>query len=64
MEERINAITHGFGALIAAIGLYLLVSLAWKYGTVWHVVSFSIYGVSLLLMYLTLDGLSQLKMSV
>ncbi|MDD4722309.1 MAG: hemolysin III family protein, partial [Acidaminococcaceae bacterium] len=26
---------------------------AWRYGTLWHVVSFSIYGVSLVLMYLT-----------
>ncbi|MFA7067516.1 MAG: hemolysin III family protein [Acidaminococcaceae bacterium] len=53
MEEKINAITHGIGAFIAVIGLYLLVSLAWRYGTLWHVVSFSIYGVSLVLMYLT-----------
>jgi hemolysin III len=61
MEEKINAVTHGFGAFIAAIGLYLLVSLAWKYGTVWHVVSFSIYGVSLLLMYLTSTVYHSLK---
>ena len=53
MEEKINAITHGIGAVIAAVGLVLLVSLAYQYGSLWHIVSFSIYGGTLFLMYLT-----------
>lgn len=53
MEEKINAITHGIGAVIAAAGLVLLVSLAYQYGSLWHIVSFSIYGGTLFLMYLT-----------
>lgn len=53
MEEKLNAITHGIGAVIAAIGLYMLVALAYRYGSFWHVVSFSIYGATLVLMYLT-----------
>ncbi|MDD4085519.1 MAG: hemolysin III family protein [Acholeplasmataceae bacterium] len=53
MEERLNAVTHGIGTVVAAIGLYLLVALAFRYGSLWHVVSFSIYGTTLVLMYLT-----------
>ena len=52
MEERLNAVTHGIGAVAAAIGLVFLVLLAYEYGSVWHVVSFSIYGATLFLMYL------------
>jgi len=50
-EEIANAITHGIGALLSVAALVLLVVFAaWK-GTAWHVVSFSIYGTSMLLLY-------------
>ena len=52
MEEILNAVTHGIGAVAAAIGLVFLVLLAHQYGSVWHVVSFGIYGATLFLMYL------------
>ncbi len=52
MEERINAITHGIGVLFSLAGLVLLVVSSYMYGTAWHLVSFSIYGVSLFLLYL------------
>ena len=52
MEERINAITHGIGVLFSLPGLVLLVVSSYMYGTAWHLVSFSIYGVSLFLLYL------------
>ena len=51
-EEKINALTHGIGTVLAAAGLVLGVIFAVIYGNVWHVVSFSIYGATLLLMYL------------
>lgn len=51
-EEIANSITHGFGAALSVIGLILLVVLAAIYGDVWRVVSFSIYGGSLILLYL------------
>ncbi|WP_420641181.1 PAQR family membrane homeostasis protein TrhA [Candidatus Leptofilum sp.] len=51
-EEIANSITHGIGAALSIAGLTLLVSLAVIYGDVWRVVSFSIYGGSLVLLYL------------
>lgn len=50
-EEIANAITHGIGALLAIAALVVLVVLAAMKGTVWHVVSFSIFGSTLVLLY-------------
>jgi hemolysin III len=50
-EEIANAITHGLGALLALAGLVVLVVQAAVEGTVWHVVSFSIFGATLVLLY-------------
>lgn len=52
MEEILNAVTHGVGALLAALGLVVLTVAACTYGSVWHIVSFSMYGSSLVLLYL------------
>ncbi len=52
INEIANSITHGIGALLAAAGLVLLIFYAAMYGNAWHVVSFSIYGSTLVLMYL------------
>lgn len=51
-EEIANSITHGIGAALSIAGLTALVVLAVIYGDVWRVVSFSIYGGSLILLYL------------
>lgn len=51
-EEIANSVTHGIGAGLSVAGLTLLVALAAIYGDVWRVVSFSIYGSSLILLYL------------
>ncbi|WNQ12389.1 hemolysin III family protein [Paenibacillus aurantius] len=50
-EEIANAVTHGIGALLSIAALTLLVVFATLEGTAWHVVSFTIYGVSMLLLY-------------
>lgn len=50
-EEIANAITHGIGALLSLAGLVLLIVFSSLKGTAWHVVSFTIYGVSMLLLY-------------
>jgi hemolysin III len=50
-EEIANAITHGIGALLAVAALVVLVVMAAIHGTVWHVVSFSIFGTTLVLLY-------------
>lgn len=50
-EEVANAVTHGFGAALSIAALVLLIVFAaWK-GTAVHVVSFTIYGTSMLLLY-------------
>lgn len=51
-EEIANAITHGIGILLSIPALVLLIVFASKYGTVWHIVSFSIFGTTMLLLYL------------
>lgn len=50
-EEIANGITHGLGAILSIAGLAVLVALAALYGTVWHIVSFSIFGASLIILY-------------
>lgn len=50
-EEVANAITHGIGALLSVAALVLLIVFSSIKGTAWHVVSFTIYGVSMLLLY-------------
>ncbi len=52
-EEIANSITHGIGALLSIIALIVLIIVAGKHGDVWHLVSFSIYGGSLILLYLS-----------
>ena len=51
-EEILNVITHGLGFLLSIAALVLLVVFAALRGNVWHIVSFSIYGVSLVVLYL------------
>ncbi|MFH0883070.1 MAG: hemolysin III family protein, partial [bacterium] len=51
-EEIANAITHGVGAALAIAALVILVVFAVRRGDPWKVVSFSIYGSSLILLYL------------
>jgi hemolysin III len=50
-EEIANAITHGLGTLLSIAGLVLLIVYASLYGTAWHIVSFTIFGVTMLLLY-------------
>lgn len=52
LEEIFNAVTHGIGTLLAVAGLVLLVVFAYFFGDFWHIVSFSIYGTTLVLLYL------------
>jgi len=51
-EEIANGITHSIGAGLSVAGLTLLVVLAVLYGDGWRIVSFSIYGSTLIIMYL------------
>jgi hemolysin III len=49
--ERFNSISHLIGAAAALAGLAILVVLALRQGDPWKIVSFSIYGTTLLLLY-------------
>ena len=51
-EEIANSITHGIGAVLSIAGLILLVILASLYGDIWRIVSVTIYGTCLVLLYL------------
>ncbi|HCE10534.1 MAG TPA: hemolysin III, partial [Oxalobacteraceae bacterium] len=51
--EKFNSISHLVGAVLAAAGAALLIVLAARLGDPWKIVSFSIYGVMLLLLYVT-----------
>ncbi|MCM3536697.1 PAQR family membrane homeostasis protein TrhA [Priestia endophytica] len=50
-EEIANAITHGIGTILSIVGLTLLVVFSVQFGDVWHVVSFTVYGTTMLLLY-------------
>ena len=50
-EELANSLTHGLGVVLSIAGLVVLVVCAAVYGNAWHIVSFSIYGSSLIVLY-------------
>lgn len=52
-EEIFNSITHGIGTLLSIAALVILVVLAVTKGDTWHIVSYSIYGSTLVLLYLS-----------
>ena len=52
LEEVANSVTHGIGALLSIAGLTLLTVLAALRGDAWHVVGCSVFGVTLVLLYL------------
>lgn len=51
-EEIASSVIHGLGALFGIVGLTVLLVLASLYGTAAHVVSYAIYGSSLIILYL------------
>ncbi len=50
-EEKLNVITHGIGLILSIVAFVLLVIHASEIGTTRHVVSFIIFGASLILLY-------------
>ena len=51
IEEIANSVTHGVGLFLSIAGLVILVVLAKIHGDAWRIVSFSIYGGSLVILY-------------
>ena len=50
-EEIANSITHGIGIVLAIGALGILATFAVIYGGPWHVISVSVYGFTLILLY-------------
>ncbi len=51
LEEVVHSLTHGVGTFLSFGGLVVLIVFGSIYGTAWHVVSYSIFGASLILLY-------------
>ncbi|XSG76071.1 PAQR family membrane homeostasis protein TrhA [Herpetosiphon llansteffanensis] len=51
-EELANAITHGIGVALSVAGLVILLIMAINTGDPWRIASFTVYGLSLICMYL------------
>lgn len=50
-EEVANAVTHGVGTILSVAGLAILIVLSSLFGSAWHVVSFTIFGITMVLLY-------------
>jgi hemolysin III len=50
-EEIANSITHGIGAVLSIAALVVLIVFSSLYGTAWHIVSFTLFGVTMVLLY-------------
>lgn len=52
-EELANSLSHGLGTILAIIGLVLLVIFSAKTGSARHIVSFSVFGATMVVLYLS-----------
>nr|WP_263327554.1 hemolysin III family protein [Neobacillus sp. Marseille-Q6967] len=52
-EEVANSITHGIGAFLSVAALVVLIVFSSLYGNAWHVVSFTIYGATMFILYMS-----------
>lgn len=52
-EEIANAVSHGAGMVFGIVALVLLIVQAATKGTAWHVVSFTLFGSTMILLYLS-----------
>jgi hemolysin III len=50
-EELANAISHLIGMVLSVIALFLMINYSIKRGDVWHIVSTSVFGFSMIVLY-------------
>ncbi|GEL08147.1 PAQR family membrane homeostasis protein TrhA [Salisediminibacterium halotolerans] len=50
-EEVANALIHGIGMVLSVVGLVVLITVASVEGTAAHVISFTLFGVTMMLLY-------------
>ena len=63
-EDVASSIIHGLGVVFSFVGLVLLIIFGRKNGDIWSVVSFSVFGVTLIFLYLSsflFHGVKNLK---
>lgn len=51
LREPVSGLTHAAGALLSIAALVVMIVVAVHYKTTWHVVSYSIFGTTLILLY-------------
>lgn len=51
LEESINIVSHALGLLLSVVALVFLIIKSSIHGNVWHIVSFTVYGASLIILY-------------
>ncbi|HNR64776.1 MAG TPA: hemolysin III family protein [Atribacterota bacterium] len=52
-QEIINSITHGIGAILSIVGLIMLLYISIEKEDIWRIVSFAIYGTTLVFLYVS-----------
>jgi hemolysin III len=52
VEEIVNSLTHGIGLVLSVAGFAVLLVQAAKNGTAWHIVGCTVYGCTLICLYL------------
>ncbi len=50
-EEKFNITSHAIGLVLSGVALVAMLSRAIQFGTIWHIVSVSFFGVSLIALY-------------
>jgi hemolysin III len=50
-EEIANWVTHGIGLMLSIVAMTLLIVYASLHGDAWHVVSFTVFGLTLMMLY-------------
>jgi hemolysin III len=50
-EEIANSITHGIGGILSIAALVLLIVFSSLFGNAWHIVSFTLFGTTMVLLY-------------
>lgn len=50
-EEKINVLTHGLGLVLSIVAMVLLILRANELGTTKHIISFSVFGACLIVLY-------------
>ena len=51
LEDNVSSVIQGVGLLLSTVGITVLIVVSASIGNAWHIVSPSVYGATLLLLY-------------